>query len=147
MIKRIDHLNIVVSDLESAKKFFLLLGFEEVMASDLDPAFLQRVTGIKDAAGRFIALKHPGSELSLEILQFAAAGTPEEGIGRGDKIGFRHLAFAVDNIEATVSTLKEHGVEFLTPIQTWEKTGKRLVYFHGPDGILMELAQYPRRRN
>jgi catechol 2,3-dioxygenase-like lactoylglutathione lyase family enzyme len=39
--------------------------------------------------------------------------------------------------------LAEFGVLFLSPVRTWEKTGKRLVYFHGPDGILMELAQYP----
>jgi len=143
MITRIDHLNIVVSDLESAKKFFLLLGLEEVMTSDLDPAFLQRVTGLKGAAGKFVALKHPGSELSIEILQFEGRKAPDQDIGKADNIGFRHLAFTVDNIEMTVRTLAENGVQFLTPIQTWEKTGKKLVYFHGPDGILMELAQYP----
>ena len=143
MIQRIDHLNIVVSDLEAGRNFFILLGFEEIMRADLDPIFLQKVTGIEGACGCFVALRHPCSDLTLELLQFTGGGTHDEGIGRADRRGFRHLAFAVDDIEGTVRTLMEQGVIFLTPIQTWEKTGKKLVYFHGPDGILMELAQYP----
>jgi hypothetical protein len=34
-------------------------------------------------------------------------------------------------------------VAFLSPVLTWAKTGKRLVYLYGPDGILLELAEYP----
>jgi glyoxylase I family protein len=55
----------------------------------------------------------------------------------------RHLAFAVTDIDATVARLAEHGVTFLSPVQTWQHTGKRLVYCYGPDGILLELAEYP----
>lgn len=144
MIARIDHLNIVVSDLEAAEEFFVLFGFTQGIRSELDPAFLERVTGIQGARGRFVALHHPGSNLSLELLKFDHGPDAEEGIGRADRIGLRHLAFAVSDIEAEVLRLKEHGVKFISPIQTWEKTGKKLVYLYGPDGILLELAQYPK---
>ena len=40
------------------------------------------------------------------------------------------------------TVLQKKGIEFISSIQTYAKTGKRLVYFHGPDGILLELAQY-----
>lgn len=143
MIARMDHLNIVVSDLEAAKRFFALLGFSEGMGSRLDAAFLAKVTGIQGASGRFCALQHPGSALSIEVLQFDDGPGQEEGFGRADRIGLRHLAFEVKDIEAEVARLEAHGVRFLGPIQTWEKTGKRLVYFYGPDGILLEFAQYP----
>lgn len=143
MVLRTDHLNIVVNDLEGAKKFFLLLGFSEGISSELDAAFLEKVTGITGAQGRFVALHHAGSDLSIELLKFDNGSGCDESIGRADRIGFRHLAFAVSDIEAEVKRLQEHGVAFISPIQVWEKTGKKLVYFHGPDGILLEFAEYP----
>jgi len=143
MITRIDHLNIVVSDLEKAKEFFLLLGCTEGISSELDTGFLTKLTGIRCAGGRFVALHHPGSNLSIELLKFDDAAAADETIGQANRIGLRHLAFAVSDIEAEVQRLRSHGVEFVGEIQTWEKTGKRLVYFRGPDGILLEFAQYP----
>lgn len=143
MIIRIDHLNIVVSDLEKAKEFFLLLGCTEGIRSQLDTGFLEKLTGIRCAGGSFIALHHPGSNVSIELLKFDAGMSGDEQIGMANRIGMRHLAFAVSDIEAEVQRLRGHGVQFIGEIQTWEKTGKRLIYFHGPDGILLEFAQYP----
>lgn len=144
MIEGMDHLNIVVSDLEAAKEFFFLLGFTEGINSELDADFLRRLTGISVTGGRFVALHHPGSNVSIELLKFDAAAPGDEETGKADKIGFRHLAFAVSDIEAEVQRLREHGIRFLSDIRTWEKTGKKLIYFQGPDGILLELAQYPK---
>jgi catechol 2,3-dioxygenase-like lactoylglutathione lyase family enzyme len=146
VIERIDHLNIVVSDLERTREFFFLLGFREGICSELDARFLEKVTGIRGARGRFVALHHPGSGVAIELLKFDANVIPADDPGLADRIGFRHLAFAVTDIEQTVRRLQEAGVEFLSPIQTWEKTGKKLVYFRGPDGILLELAEYPKQR-
>jgi len=143
MIKQIDHLAIVVTDLERSRKFFEILGFQESIRSTLDAAFLESVTGIKGAAGSFVGMKHPASRLMIELLHFSSLKPlPDPECGHPSRIGLRHLAFSVQDIEHTVARLKEFGVQFMSPIRTWEKTGKRLVYFHGPDGILMELAQY-----
>ena len=147
MIKQIDHLAIVVTDLERSSKFFEILGFQETVRSTLDAAFLESVTGIKGAAGSFVGMKHETSQLVIELLHFSSPNPlPDPDCGYPGRIGFRHLAFSVQDIEDAVARLKEFGVRFLSPIRTWEKTGKRLVYFHGPDGILMELAQYPEEK-
>jgi catechol 2,3-dioxygenase-like lactoylglutathione lyase family enzyme len=144
MIKQIDHLAIVVADLEKSRKFFEILGFEETIRSSLDALFLESVTNIKGASGSFVGMKHQASQLVIELLHFSnPKSLPDGECGNPARIGFRHLAFSVKDIEHTVEQLKEFGITFLSPIRTWEKTGKRLVYFHGPDGILMELAQYP----
>jgi len=143
MITRIDHLNIVVSNLADARAFFALLGFREGLGAELDPAFLQKLTGIAGARGRFVTMQHPGSNVTLELLQYEENSGADPHLGRADRIGLRHLAFAVDDIDSIVARLTEAGVTFLSAIQTWEKTGKRLVYLHGPDGILLELAEYP----
>jgi catechol 2,3-dioxygenase-like lactoylglutathione lyase family enzyme len=76
-------------------------------------------------------------------LQFTGDAGADPQLGRADRIGLRHLAFAVTDIDATVVDLATHGVKFLSPVQTWQHTGKRLVYCYGPDGILLELAEYP----
>lgn len=145
MIERIDHLAIVVTDLNKTKCFFELLGFEETIRSGLDAAFLQAVTGIEGAAGSFVGMKHPCSDFVVELLKFDSPMTKvDSGIPMANAIGMRHLAFAVDDIDEMVAKLKGFGVDFISPVQTWEKTGKRLIYFYGPDGILMELAQYPK---
>ncbi len=142
---RPDHLNIVVTDLPSSLKFFELLGFEKNVESELDPGFLEQLTGIAKAKGRFVAIKHPSSELVIELLKYETAeGTRDPEIGKANQIGFRHLAFEVSDIDEVVTRLSAAGVEFLSSVLTWTKTGKRLVYFLGPDGILMELAQYPK---
>jgi catechol 2,3-dioxygenase-like lactoylglutathione lyase family enzyme len=143
MIARIDHLNIVVSDLDRAAAFFRLLGFSEGLGAPLDAEFLEKLTGINGVKGRFVTLLHPGSNVTIELLRFEPDAGADPALGRADRIGLRHLAFAVTDIDATLKRLMEHGVEFLSPIQTWQKTGKRLVYCYGPDGILLELAEYP----
>lgn len=142
MIRQIDHINIVVSDLNSATEFFQLLGFEQGISASLDSNFLGQVTGIVGASGRFSALHHPSGG-TIELLEFEANLPAEKNISSANLTGIRHLAFSVDNIEKTVEMLKANGVKFLSPIQTWEKTGKKLVYFLGPDNILLELAEYP----
>lgn len=142
MIRHIDHLNIVVSDLEESVQFFKLLGFCEGISSELDSSFLEKVTGIQGASGRFTELRHPGSDMSIELLKFNAGSLNTNDIGIADRIGLRHLAFSVTDIESEVQRLQDQGVKFIGTIQTWEKTGKKLIYFHGPDGILLEFAQY-----
>lgn len=143
MIARIDHINIVVSDLAKATEFFSLLGFAQGLGAELDATFLEKLTGIAGARGRFVTMRHDGSPTTIELLHFAAGSGADPQLGRADRIGLRHLAFAVTDIDAVVDRLRDAGVEFLSPIQTWEKTGKRLIYLYGPDGILLELAEYP----
>jgi glyoxylase I family protein len=63
-------------------------------------------------------------------------------MGKANQIGFRHIAFEVENIDEIVQDMKDKGIKFISSIHTYPKTGKRLVYFWGPDGILLELAQY-----
>ena len=56
--------------------------------------------------------------------------------------GLRHLAFRVSDIGETVAFLKTKGIQPISAIQKYSATDKQLVYFNGPEGILLELAQY-----
>jgi len=145
MIKNLDHINIVVSDLQKAKIFFLDLGFVEVTSAYLSGKQLSTVTGLPDIEAEFIALSLAGSSTNVELIQYySPTGGRDPEMSRPNQLGFRHVAFEVEDIEKEVERLKSKGVKFESDIQTWEKTGKKLVYFYGPEGIILEFAQYPK---
>jgi len=145
MLNKLDHINVVVTDLQKAKDFFLNLGFTEEIRSRISGDRFTIVTGLPDFDAEFVALSLPGSTTNLELIQYySPPGGRDPGLSKPNQLGFRHMAFAVDDIEAEVARLKTKGVAFLSDIQVWEKTGKKLVYFYGPDGILLEFAQYPK---
>ena len=144
MIKNLDHINIVVSDLQKAKKFFLDLGFKEVNSAYLSGKQLSVVTGLPDIEAEFIAISLAGSSTNIELIKYySPKGGLDPNMSKPNQLGFRHIAFEVEDIEKEVERLKSKGVKFESDVQTWEKTGKKLVYFYGPDGIILELAQYP----
>ena len=145
MIKRLDHINIVVSDLKQAKDFFLQLGFTEVISSRLSGERFTVITGLPDVDAEFVGLSLPGSPTNIELIRYySPAGGRDAALSKPNQLGFRHIAFAVEDIETEVERLKAEGVEFQSGIQVWEKTGKKLVYFYGPDGIILEFAEYPK---
>jgi len=143
MIERLDHINIVVSDLEKARDFFLLFGFRECSFSELSGEWISSIVGLEDVRARYVALALPGSNTNIELIEYTSPKSERDWqVSQANQIGLRHLAFAVDDIEAEVRRLAEAGIGFMSPVRTYEKSGKKLVYFHGPDGILLELAEY-----
>lgn len=143
MFKRINHVNIVVSNLEETKPFFIQLGFEVGDESELSGEWISSIVSLPDVKARYVTLSLPGTETNLELIEYASPPPGKDpNMDKANQIGFRHIAFEVDNIEDEVCRLKEIGITFLSSIHTYPKTGKRLVYFWGPDRILLELAQY-----
>ena len=143
MLKRLDHINVVVSDISKAKEFFLNLGFTEGDSSELSGEWISAIVGLDEVDASYVSLHLPGLETALELIEYRQPSSNRDpDMSKANQLGFRHIAFAVSDIEATVKKLRQMEVELLSDIQTYEKTGKRLVYFYGPDGILLELAQY-----
>ncbi len=143
MIKKINHVNIVVSDLKETKAFFLQLGFKVGDESGLSGEWISSIVGLPKVNARYVTLSLPGTETNLELIKYASPQSERDPkMDKANQIGFRHIAFEVDNIEDEVCRMKDKGIKFLSEIQTYPKTGKRLVYLWGPDSILLELAQY-----
>jgi len=61
--------------------------------------------------------------------RYAPANTP----------GIRHIAFAVEDIDAVVAGLRARGAELVGELERYED-GYRLCYVRGPAGIIVELA-------
>lgn len=142
-LQNIDHINIVVKDLEKIKAFFVALGFEVMDQSNLSGAWISETVGLEDVDAEYVKLTLPGDSISVELIQFQHPPLNEiENPEKANTHGIRHLAFRVGDIEQTVAFLKQKGIDPLSAIQEYTKLGKKLVYFHGPEGILLELAQY-----
>ncbi|HEY4286074.1 MAG TPA: VOC family protein [Puia sp.] len=54
--------------------------------------------------------------------------------------GLRHLAFAVDNVEAAAEELRNKGVA-VEPVRVDELTQKKFVFFTDPNGQPLELYE------
>ena len=54
--------------------------------------------------------------------------------------GIRHVAFAVDDIDAVVAGLRARGAELVGELERYEDR-YRLCYVLGPEGIIVELAE------
>ncbi|MEK7571610.1 MAG: VOC family protein [Patescibacteria group bacterium] len=138
----IDHINISVRDLPSAKAFFLNLGFAITKEGRLEGEWIDKVTGLSGVKAAYVALSFSGHETDLELIQyFSPEGSVDPSISRPNQIGFRHMAFAVDNIEMMVAKLRTKKATFLSDIQKYGEK-KKLCYFLGPEGIILELAEY-----
>lgn len=145
MIKKIDHINVVVRDLQKAKDFFVDLGFiaNPEREGKLEGKWIDAVTNLENASGYYCTLTLPGAETNLELIQYdSPKDTTDFPKSMPNQIGLRHLAFTVDNIDEIVAKLKKKGVNFFSDIQDYKPANKRLCYFYGPDGIVLELAEY-----
>jgi catechol 2,3-dioxygenase-like lactoylglutathione lyase family enzyme len=54
--------------------------------------------------------------------------------------GIRHIAFAVEDIDAVVAGLRARGTELVGELERYEDS-YRLCYVRGPEGIIVELAE------
>ncbi len=140
-IQRIDHVGINVNDLAAAKAFFLDFGFEVQWEGEMGGELLETVVGLCDAKTSVVMIGLPDGQMNLELIKYHTP-TDTRDIQRpfANTLGIRHIAFAVDDIEATVAKLKKKGVELFSEIQNYEDTYK-LCYIRGPEGIILELAE------
>ena len=77
----------------------------------------------------------------LELVKFHAPSCPgSDRHAPANTPGLRHLAFAVDDIDAVVASLRAHGWELVGEVENYEDI-YRLCYIRCPEGIIVELAE------
>jgi catechol 2,3-dioxygenase-like lactoylglutathione lyase family enzyme len=141
-MKTIDHINISVTNIKESIDFFTnLLAFTLEEEGLLEGEWFEKVTALSSAKAYFAKLSLQNNKTKIELLQYIEPQSDKEyNIAKANQLGFRHLAFEVDNIELSYKNLKTKGVHFLSDIQ--ERKQKKICYFLGPDNILLELAEY-----
>jgi catechol 2,3-dioxygenase-like lactoylglutathione lyase family enzyme len=151
MLEQIDHVNIVVDDLEKMVDFYhRLLGFAVTKRVTISGPWVDATVGLHDAVGDVVYLELPTGP-RVELIRYARPkGLVPEGIDRSNTRGLRHLAFRVSDIDAAVRKLLAADVRPLSAVQSVPDSQvtysggvrKRLLYFRDPEGNLLELCEY-----
>ena len=68
VLKNIDHINIVVKDLQTVKDFFISLGFQEKDQSRLSGDWISKTVGLEDVDAEYVKLTLPGDSTSIELI-------------------------------------------------------------------------------
>ncbi len=124
-VKQIDHITIVVQDLDRSRQFYVgLLGMVEVPR----PAF--QFAGLWFQAGA--TLLH----LIEEHQQSGRAGTDPERAGNSR---CQHFAFEVDDARSAAEILRGHGLPLVSEPKL-RPDGAVQMFVEDPDGHLVELC-------
>lgn len=140
-IQRVDHVGVVVEDLPAAIEFFTQLGMESQGEGSVGGELVDRIVGLEGIQVEMAMLKTPGGDAKVELVKFlspaAEAGEPD---APSNVVGLRHLCFEVEDIDALVAGLKERGGKLVGELVSYGDS-YRLCYVHGPEGIIVELAE------
>ena len=121
MIRGIDHIEIIVRDVEEYVAFFQKMGCK----------LLTRTSH----HGASAELQLPGDNQPIfEIHQ----------VGGEENVGVNHIAFKVDNAQESYAELTGKGVKMREPNYV-KATGRMTVNFRDPDGWRMQLVDAERK--
>jgi catechol 2,3-dioxygenase-like lactoylglutathione lyase family enzyme len=143
MVRSFDHVTIVVRDLEQAKRFFALLGFKETKTAVISGKIMDDYMGVPqiEADHVTLALEHVTPHTEVQLLHYRRpTPLPDPNIGDLNKLGFNHICFAVDDLDAEVAKLKAAGVELRNQVMDFHS--RKLVFLRGPEDITVELAEW-----
>ncbi|MGW0232161.1 VOC family protein [Actinopolymorpha singaporensis] len=141
-IQRMDHVSVVVDDLEAAKAFFLELGMEVEGEAPIEGPSVDRLNGLDGVRVDIAMMRTPDGHGKLELTKFHSPPvvTPEPKNALGNTLGLRSVMFAVDDLDATVAGLRAHGAELVGEVVQYDDS-YRLCYVRGPEGIIVALAE------
>jgi catechol 2,3-dioxygenase-like lactoylglutathione lyase family enzyme len=145
MLRNFDHVTIAVRDVAAAKRFFGLLGFREEKTVLISGEKFARYMGVEGIEAKHITLVHESAtpRLEVQILRYLhSEPRVDPNAARLDRLGFNHVCFAVDDVEAEVRRLVAGGVSVRNEVMEFHD--RKLVFLIGPEDITVELAQWQR---
>jgi catechol 2,3-dioxygenase-like lactoylglutathione lyase family enzyme len=136
-----DHVGIVVDDLAAATEFFVALGFELQGEWRAEGRSVDRIVGLEGVRTEVAMMQTPDGNGRLELVKFLSPSN--QGDNRhapANTPGIRHIAFAVEDIDAVLARLRARGAELVGELERYGDS-YRLCYVRGPAGIIVELAE------
>jgi catechol 2,3-dioxygenase-like lactoylglutathione lyase family enzyme len=141
-IQRMDHVSVVVDDLEAAIAFFVELGMELEGQAPIEGRSVDRVNALDGVRVDIAMMRTPDGHGRLELTKFhtptAVSAEPENA--PPNTLGLRSVMFAVDDVDAAVAGLRAHGAELVGEVAQYQDS-YRLCYVRGPAGIIVALAE------
>lgn len=123
MIRKLEHIGVMVTDIERSIKFYT-----EHLGLEVDERLSLGET-------QLIFLSYPGSrDVQIELIGPARSDFHQDG-------RVNHIAFTVENIEEDVERLLKAGVKMRDTEAKNPLPGLKIAFFEGPDGEILELFQ------
>ena len=141
-IKRLDHVSVVVEDLEAAVAFFTALGMTVEGKAPIEGAFVDRLNGIEGIRIDIVMMRTPDGHGRLELTKFhhPPLVAVEPANAPPNAAGLRSVMFNVESLDDTLARLRALGAELVGEVVQYE-TQYRLAYVRGPAGIIVALAE------
>jgi len=139
---RLDNVGIVVEDLDVAIGFFVSLGLELEGRTQVTGEWAGRVTGLGDQRVEIAMLRTPDGHGRIELSRFLEPPVvADHRTAPVNALGYLRAMFEVDDLDATLDRLAEHGAQLVGPEVVRYEDVYRLCYVRGPEGILVGLAE------
>ncbi len=136
-----DHVGVIVDDLETALAFFIELGMELDGEAAVQGPWVDRVCGLDDVRVDIAMVRTPDGHGKLELTKFHTPAAVSAGMNAPpNTLGLRQIMFAVDGIDNVLARLQTHGAELVGEVAQYEDI-YRLCYVRGPEGIIIALAE------
>lgn len=140
-VQRLEHIGVVVDDLEGAKAFFVALGLEVEGEASVEGRLVDRINGLEGVRADVVILRTPDDSSKLELARYRSPSYDgHDEPAPPNAPGIRHVLFVVDDIEESLAALQAHGGELVGELVDYEDS-YRLCYLRGPAGIIVELAE------
>ena len=143
-LKKMDHVAVMVSDLERSYHFYHdLLGLEKLEYVEHHIKGISEMVAMPNVRMKEYRLYLPANPgMTIDLIQWITPDSPAQRFPIHN-VPSAHLCFDVEDIEATYEFLKSEGVEFVSPPVYWppEEGGWIVLFFYDPDGNLLELNQ------
>lgn len=117
MLKRLDHIEIGVQDLEATVDFYRAMGFEELRRTDHH--------------GLAVEMRLPGDHVVFEFHTLQMTANP----------GINHIAFAAEDVPSDIAALKARGVRFDREALPVDETGRTVTNFRDPQGFRLQFTE------
>jgi catechol 2,3-dioxygenase-like lactoylglutathione lyase family enzyme len=140
-VQRLEHIGIVVDDLTAATAFFVALGLELEGETSVEGDLVDRINGLEGVRSDIVIFRSPDGSSKLELARYRSpAYEGDHGPAPPNAPGIRHLLFLVDDLQASLASLRVHGGELVGEVVNYEDI-YWLCYVRGPAGIIVELAE------
>lgn len=140
-IKRMDHVGVVVEDLEAAVAFFVELGLELEGETTVEGEWADQLIGLEGVRADIAFLKTPDGVGRVEVSTFqrpvATAGPPRAPV---NVPGIPRITFVVDSVDEVFERLRPHGAELEGVVAQYEDI-YRYAYVRGPAGVIVGLVE------
>jgi catechol 2,3-dioxygenase-like lactoylglutathione lyase family enzyme len=141
-IQRMDHVSVVVDDLDAAIAFFVELGMELEGRAPIEGPSVDRLNGLDNVRVDIAMMRTPDGHGRLELTKFHSPAATSAGAENApsNTLGLRSIMFAVDDLDGTVAGLEARGAALVGEVTQYEDS-YRLCYVRGPAGIIVALAE------